>query len=79
MWSLVAVTFDGTNVVFYINGVASVAVPAQMNSYGVSTYSIGGNTLGGSSTGVSFNGLMGEVQVYGRALGPAEILGIYAP
>ena len=79
MWSLVAVTFDGTNVVFYINGVASVAVPGSMNGYGVATYSIGGNTLGGSLTGVSFNGLMGEVQVYGRALDPAEIQAIYAP
>ena len=42
-WSLVAVTFDGTNAVFYIDSVASVAVPAQLFSYGVSTYEIGGN------------------------------------
>ena len=74
-----AVTFDGTNAVFYINGVASVAVPAQMNSYGLSTYEIGGNTLGGTSTAASFNGLLSEVQVYGRALSPVEIQGLYAP
>ena len=78
-WSLVAVTFDGTNAVFYINGVASVPAPAQLFSYGLSTYEIGGNTLGGKSTGASFNGLLSEVQVYGRALTPAEMQGIYAP
>jgi hypothetical protein len=78
-WSLVAVTFDGTNAVFYINGVASVPVPAQMYNYGLSTYEIGGNSLGGTSTSPSFNGLLSEVQLYGRALSPVEIQGIYAP
>jgi hypothetical protein len=79
-WSLVVVTFDGSNVVFYINGVASVTVPAaQMNSYGLATLEIGGNTLGGASSGLSFNGLLSEVQVYNRALTPAEIQGLYAP
>jgi hypothetical protein len=78
-WSLVAVTFDGTNMVFFINGVASVTLPAQMNSYGLSTYEIGGNTLGGTSSASSFNGLLSEVQVYGRALTPAEVQGLYAP
>jgi len=78
-WSLVVVTFDGTNAVFFINSVASVPVPAQLFSYGLSTYEIGGNTLGGTSSAASFNGLLSEVQVYGRALSPAEIQGIYAP
>ncbi len=80
VWSLVAVTFDGSKVVFYIDGVASVTVPAaQMSSYGLATLEIGGNTLGGSSSGASFNGLLSEVQVYNRALSPAEIQGLYAP
>jgi Concanavalin A-like lectin/glucanases superfamily/S-layer homology domain len=80
VWSFVAVTFDGSKVVFYIDGVASVAVPAaQMSSYGLVTLEIGGNTLGGSSSGASFNGLLSEVQVYNRALSPAEIQGLYAP
>jgi len=78
-WSFVAMTFDGTNAVFYINGVASVAVPATMNNYGLATYEIGGNTLGGASSAASFNGLLSEVQVYDRALSPAEIQGLYAP
>jgi hypothetical protein len=78
-WSPVAVTFDATNAVLYTNGVASVAVPAQMNNHGLATYEIGGNTLGGVSTAPSFNGLLNQVQVYGRALSPAEIQGIYAP
>jgi len=74
VWSLVAMTFDGANAVFYINGVPSFAVPAQMFSYGVSTFQIGGDT-----PAPSFNGLLSEVQVYNRALTPAEIQGIYAP
>ncbi len=78
-WSLVTVTFDGTNAVFYVNNVASTPVAAQMNPYGLSTYEIGGNTLGGASSGPSFNGLLSEVQVYNRALSPVEIQGIYAP
>ncbi len=77
-WSLVVVTFDGANAVFYVNNVASTPVPAQMNAYGLSTYEIGGNTLlGGSSTGASFNGQLSEVQIYDRALSPVEIQGIY--
>lgn len=54
-----AVTFDGANVVFFINGVASVTVPAaQMNNYGLATLEIGGNTLGDPLSGMSFNGLV---------------------
>jgi len=79
-WSFVAVTFDGSNVVFFINGVASVTVPgAQMSNYGLATLEIGGNTLGDPSSGMSFNGLLSEVQVYNRALTPAEIQGLYSP
>lgn len=79
-WSFVAVTFDGSNVVFYVNGIASVTVPgAQMNNFGISTLEIGGNTLGDTLSGTSFNGLLSEVQVYGRALTPAEVQGLYAP
>ncbi len=80
VWSLVAVTFDGSKVVFYIDGVASVGVPAaQMSNYGLATLEIGGNTLGGTSSGASFNGLLSEIQVYNRALSPAEIQGLYTP
>ncbi len=78
-WSLVAVTFDGTNAVFYVNNVASTPVAAQMIPYGLSTYEIGGNTLGGTSSGASFNGLLNEVQIYDRALSPVEIQGLYSP
>ncbi len=80
VWSFVTVTFDGSKVVFYIDGVPSVTVPAaQMSNYSLSTLEIGGNTLGGSSSGASFNGLLSEIQIYNRALTPAEILGIYEP
>lgn len=79
-WSFAAVTFDGANAVFFINGVAPVTAPAaQMNNYGLATLAIGGNTLGDSSSGMSFKGLLSEVQVYNRAPTPAEIQGIYAP
>jgi hypothetical protein len=78
-WSLVAVAFDGANAMFYIDGVASVAVPAGMNNNALATYEIGGNTLGGTSSGASFNGLLSEVQIYNRSLSPMEIQGLYAP
>ena len=79
VWSFVAMTFDGSKVAFYIDGVASVALPAQMSNYGLATLEIGGNTLGGTSSGASFNGLLSEIQIYSRALSPAEIQGLYAP
>ena len=80
VWSFVVATFDGSRVVFYIDGVASLTVPAaQMSNYGLATLEIGGNTLGGTSSGASFNGLLSEVQVYNRALTQAEIQGLYAP
>ena len=79
VWSFVVVTFDGSRVVFYIDGVASLTVPAQMNNYGLATSEIGGNTLGGTSTQTSFNGLLSEVQVYNRALTQAEIQGLFTP
>jgi hypothetical protein len=78
-WSLVTVTFDGASAVFYVNAVPSVSASAQMSGYGLSSFAIGGNTLGGTSTSASFNGLLSEVQVYSRALTPAEVLGLYQP
>lgn len=80
-WSMVAVTFDGTNAVFYVNGVASVPVPAQMYNYALSTFEIGGDVQESifGATGASFQGLLNEVQIYNRALTPAEIQGLYQP
>ena len=80
VWSLVVVTFDGSKVVFYIDGVPSVTVPAaQMSNYGLATLELGGNTLADPASAASFNGLLSEVQVYNRALTPAEIQGLYVP
>ena len=80
VWSFVTLTFDGSKVVFYIDGVPSVTVPAaQMSNYGLATVEIGGNTLGVPSSAASFNGLVSEVQIYNRALTPAEIQGLYTP
>jgi uncharacterized protein (TIGR03437 family) len=76
-WSQVAVTFDGTTVRFYINGVPSQTITGQMYSYGLATYVIGGNAIGGSTTGASFNGLLDEIQIYDRALSAAEIEALY--
>jgi Bacterial Ig-like domain (group 3)/Concanavalin A-like lectin/glucanases superfamily/FG-GAP-like repeat/S-layer homology domain len=80
-WSMVAVTFDGTNAVFYVNGVASVPMPLQMNDYNLGTFEIGGSieSLAGIPLGTAFQGLLSEVQVYGRSLTPAEIQGLYKP
>ena len=80
-WSMVAVTFDATTAIFYVNGVASVPVPAQMFDYSLGSFEIGGSieSLAGIPIGTSFQGLLSEVQVYGQALTPAEIQGLYTP
>ena len=72
-WTHLAVTFDGSNFVFYINGVSS----------GNGTGSLGASdglpvTIGTvSTTCPPFAGLLDEVSFYNRALTASEVLGIY--
>ncbi len=54
----------------------STILTAQTSNYVLTTHEIGGNTLAGTWSGPSLDGLLSEIQVYGRALTPAEIQGL---
>jgi hypothetical protein len=70
-WSHVAVSYDGTNMRFYVNGAlvrTQARTGAILTSNGV--LHIGGNEVWG---GEFFAGLIDEVRIYSRALTPTEI------
>jgi hypothetical protein len=75
-WNHVAVTYNGSTVQFYVNGVAASPITGSFYNYSVSTLEIGGNTIGGSTTGASFNGMIEEVEWYSRALSASEVLSL---
>jgi hypothetical protein len=75
VWHYIGVTFDGTNLRMYVDGILD-------NTSGTLTYSTTGqnNFIGKSShTGNEnyTNGSMGMVHVYNRALSGAEVLQNY--
>jgi Fe-S cluster biogenesis protein NfuA len=72
-WNHVAMTYDGSTVQFYVNGVAATPVSGNLYDYTVGTYRIGGNTIGGSTTAASFNGLLDEIRLYPRVLTASEV------
>ena len=69
-WTHEALTYDGTTIRLYINGVEAASKP-QTGAVKSSTDPlwIGGNT----PFGEYFQGLLDELRVYKRALTPAEI------
>ena len=77
-WNHVAMTFDGSMIRFYVNGVPAGSGARAMYSYLIGTMDIGGNNIGGSTTRQSFNGLIDEAKQYNRALSDAEVQAIYA-
>jgi fibronectin type 3 domain-containing protein len=69
-WTHLAVTFDGANLRFYVNG-ALVATRAVAGSMSAST---GVLRIGGNATwGEWFGGLLDDLRIYNRALSQAEI------
>jgi hypothetical protein len=87
-WNHIAVTYNGSNVQFYINGTPSgvlysgvssstpVAYP-MFSPYNMGTFTIGTNGFGEGLTKASFNGLIDEVKFFNRALTDAEVGGLY--
>lgn len=70
-WAHVAVSFDGTDVVIYLNGAEVASGPfvlADMPDAGIGI----GNTHGGGG-GETFSGDIDEVQIYNRALSAEEV------
>ena len=71
-WQHLAVTYDGTNVVFYIDGQPVTGGSGTLRAANTAPLEIGNS---GSCT--AFAGLIDEVSVYNRALSAAEITAIY--
>ena len=78
-WNFVAMTYDGANTVnFFINGEPAGSVTANgLYSYGLNTYTIGGNVITGSTTVGSFAGRLHDVQIYNNALSASDVNNIY--
>ncbi len=74
-WHFVSVTYDGSNVNFYIDG-----VPAGSQGYsdtfnsGAGHYGVGEQNMDG---GFYFQGLIDDLRVYDRVLPPSEIAQLY--
>ncbi len=70
VWSHLALTFDGSNMVLYVNGV-QISSQSGVGTIptSASDLQIGGDTVHGRA----FEGLIDEVRVYNRALSAAEI------
>ena len=72
-WTHVALTYDGSTMTVYANGVnvGSTPVSGTIDDSGESF------TIGGRSGSLFFSGLIDEVEVFNRGLSQAEILSIY--
>jgi N-acyl-D-amino-acid deacylase len=76
-WNHVGVTYDGTTIYFYVNGVASAPITQSLYDFDLNTLTIGCDLIGGSTTQPSFDGGINDFRIYNRALSPPEIQGIY--
>jgi hypothetical protein len=79
IWSFVAVTITPTNATLYLysadGGATNLFRSVNTVAHGPAAFSGGTTTIGGDSGGNNrtFNGLIGEVAVYGRTLGEVEL------
>ena len=69
-WTHIAVTFDGTTEIFYVNGEENGRGGFSFGSKVDSVITIGCNNQSGWN---SFNGILDEVRLYDNALSPDEI------
>jgi hypothetical protein len=82
----VAVVYDGTTEIVYLDGTLMGSAAHTQTAYGGSgtyQYQLGTGTTVGAWPGIpagwrNFNGLIDEPSVYDRALGPAEVLALYS-
>ena len=72
-WSMVALSYDGTNRRIYLNGVLDATGTAPPIT-GDDTGSAIGSVVGPNAT---FSGRIDEVMIYNRALATSEILDLY--
>jgi hypothetical protein len=78
-WNHVALTYDGSTIQFYVNGVAAEPVIGSLYDYRLRTCTIGGNRIRGTTTGRSFKGLLDEIRLYSRVLTSSEIIALAHP
>jgi len=70
VWTHIAVTFEGTTVKFYNNGMlGDTKTQTNKPNAGLNTINIGGYT----TWGTYFNGALDEVKIYNKALNATEI------
>ena len=75
-WYHLAATFDGSNAVFYVNGVSNVSA-GNINSY-LACHNADGQVGAGVNTGfLPFSGGVDEVAFYTNILTPSQILAHY--
>ncbi|MBI3651458.1 MAG: HYR domain-containing protein [Acidobacteria bacterium] len=74
VWTHIALVYNGTDMRVYVNGVLTGGATAKTGNLAGSNVPF---SIGGRSGGLFFNGLIDEVEVFGRALSAAEILSIY--
>lgn len=83
-WWHLAATFDGAQMRFYINGKLAGSAPGRLGPRNSAPLRLGSIEYtsaayqGGGSSLNAFEGLLDEVSLYDRALGPEEIQAIYA-
>src|SRR5262249_32641269 len=75
VWTHLAVTYDGTSIRLYVNGVLRSTTGSAGGGIAASTapLRIGGNTVFSIPGTEYFAGLIDEVRIYNRALSAAEI------
>ena|SRR3990167_6699044 len=74
-WYHIAATWDGTNVVFYLNGLNIGSSSSVAPSSGSNAVSIGEDTRGADLQ--VMNGLIDDVRIYNRALSASEMRQLY--
>jgi hypothetical protein len=77
-WHHLAATFDGTNLVLYIDGVVKATATSGPLNYDSGAVWIGCDQNASSATYEYFQGGIDEVQIYNRALTSAEIQSLAA-
>jgi hypothetical protein len=80
-WYHVAATYDGANVVLYVNG-SVVSTTSYTTGIGINHYDDAGNQFmfgnyGSNSTLQTFQGTIDDIRYYNRALSAAEIAALY--
>jgi uncharacterized delta-60 repeat protein len=76
-WNHVALAYDGTVTLFYVNGQPAGAVTGGLYNYSLDTATIGGNVIGGTTTKPSFSGEIDELSLYDQPLSASDIQAIY--